>query len=86
MSPSTGPVISFDNLFDGSLAMKDAMLEIIEREDHSHPLSDHEIAQRLHESGVFLARRTVAKYRDAMHMLPSNLRTGIELHHLAALR
>jgi len=76
-------VISFDDLFDGSLAIKDAIREIIEHEDHVHPLSDQEIAQRLQESGVFLARRTVAKYRDAMHVLPSNLRTRMALHHYA---
>ena len=76
-------VISFDDLFDGSLAIKDAIREIIEHEDHLHPLSDQEIAQRLQENGVFLARRTVAKYRDAMHVLPSNLRTRMALHHYA---
>ncbi|HEX6511858.1 MAG TPA: RNA polymerase factor sigma-54 [Chloroflexota bacterium] len=76
-------VISFDDLFDGSLAIKDAIREIIEQEDHVHPLSDQEIAQRLQENGVFLARRTVAKYRDAMHVLPSNLRTRMALRHYA---
>lgn len=73
-------VISFDDLFDGSLAIKDAIREIIDQEDHVHPLSDQEIAQRLQENGVFLARRTVAKYRDAMHVLPSNLRTRMASH------
>lgn len=76
-------VISFDDLFDGSLAIKDAIREIIEHEDHVHPMSDQDIAERLQESGVFLARRTVAKYRDAMHVLPSNLRTRMALHRYA---
>lgn len=79
-------VISFDDLFDGSLAIKDAIREIIEHEDHVHPMSDQDIAERLQESGVFLARRTVAKYRDAMHVLPSNLRTRMALHHYAGAR
>ena len=61
-------VISFDDLFDGSLAIKDAIREIIENEDHIHPLSDQEIAQMLQERGVFLARRTVAKYREDMRI------------------
>lgn len=74
-------VISFDDLFDGSLAIKDTIREIIGDEDHLHPLSDQEIAQRLQDNGVFLARRTVAKYRDAMHVLPSNLRTRMVSHH-----
>ena len=60
-----------------------AIREIIEHEDSLHPLSDQEIAQRLQENGVYLARRTVAKYRDAMHVLPSNLRTRMALHHYA---
>ncbi len=73
-------VIGFDDLFDGSLAIKDEIREIIEHEDRVHPLSDQEIAQLLHDKGVFLARRTVAKYRDAMHVLPSNLRTRMASH------
>jgi RNA polymerase sigma-54 factor len=81
----TRRVISFDDLFDGSLAIKDAIREIIEHEDHVHPLSDQDIAQRLQENGVFLARRTVAKYRDAMHVLPSNLRTRMAAHRYAGV-
>ncbi|MHB8618936.1 MAG: RNA polymerase factor sigma-54 [Chloroflexota bacterium] len=72
-------VISFDDLFDGSLAIKDAIREIIQQEDHVQPMSDQEIAHRLQENGIFLARRTVAKYREAMHILPSNLRTRMAL-------
>ncbi|MBV8087707.1 MAG: RNA polymerase factor sigma-54 [Chloroflexi bacterium] len=73
-------VIGFDDLFDGSLAIKDEIREIIEHEDRVHPLSDQEIAQLLQDKGIFLARRTVAKYRDAMHVLPSNLRTRMAAH------
>lgn len=67
-------VISFDDVFDGSLAVKDAIREIIGGEDPDRPLSDEEIAADLHEHGMYVARRTVAKYREAIHILPSTLR------------
>jgi len=68
-------VISFDDVFDGSLAIKDAIREIIANEAADHPLSDEEIAGELHEQSMFVARRTVAKYREAIHILPSTLRS-----------
>jgi RNA polymerase sigma-54 factor len=37
-------------------------------------LTDQEIAERLHEYGYSVARRTVAKYRDQLDILPSSLR------------
>jgi RNA polymerase sigma-54 factor len=67
-------VISFDDVFDGSLAVKDAIREIIADEEQREPLSDEEIAAHLREQGMFVARRTVAKYREAIHILPSTLR------------
>ncbi|OGW80594.1 MAG: RNA polymerase sigma-54 factor [Omnitrophica bacterium GWA2_52_8] len=38
------------------------------------PLSDQEIVKRLQNSGIVIARRTVAKYRDLLKILPSHLR------------
>jgi RNA polymerase sigma-54 factor len=67
--------ISFDDVFDGSLATKDAIREIISAEEPSRPLSDEEISAELREQGMFVARRTVAKYREAIHILPSTLRS-----------
>jgi len=71
----TKQVISFDDVFDGSLAIKDAIREIIGNEDQQRPFSDEEIAGELHEQGMFVARPTVAKYREAIHILPSTLRS-----------
>jgi len=68
-------VISFDDVFDGSLATKDAICEIIANENPERPLSDEEIAAELREQAMFVARRTVAKYREAIHILPSTLRS-----------
>ena len=38
------------------------------------PLTDDQIAQRLHEQGISVTRRTVAKYRSELNILPSHLR------------
>ena len=38
------------------------------------PLSDQEIAQALHGQGLTIARRTVAKYREELGVLPSHQR------------
>ena len=47
---------------------------MIEAEDSDHPLSDQEIADALRAEGIALARRTVAKYRDELQVLPARLR------------
>jgi len=43
-------------------------------EDAKHPLSDQAIAHKLKGKGVRIARRTVAKYRELLGILPSNRR------------
>ena len=48
--------------------------KLIEREDPTKPLSDQEIVAILKEQGIPIARRTVAKYRNELNILPSNLR------------
>jgi RNA polymerase sigma-54 factor len=70
----TGRTIPFDDFFDGSLAAKDLLRELIEGEDHTHPYSDEDLAALLHKRGLPLARRTVAKYREALGILPSRFR------------
>ncbi|MDD3118052.1 MAG: RNA polymerase factor sigma-54 [Victivallales bacterium] len=52
----------------------DAIRQMIEEEDPFAPLSDSAIVKELKEKGYNVARRTVAKYRDGMNILPSNLR------------
>lgn len=58
-------------------SVKDTVGEIIAREDPRHPLSDSGIVELLREKGIVLARRTVAKYRDELHILPASLRRQI---------
>jgi RNA polymerase sigma-54 factor len=67
-----GEVIPFSHFFTPSLSVKDVIKEVIEHEDP--PLTDAEIADRLRERGINIARRTVAKYRMQLNILPSSLR------------
>ena len=55
-------------------SVKDMIAEIFERENATKPLSDQEVVKMLKEKGIVIARRTVAKYRTELNILPSNLR------------
>jgi RNA polymerase sigma-54 factor len=57
-----------------SLSVKERIKEIIRGEDKSRPYSDQEIANILKRSNIDIARRTVAKYREMLRILPSNQR------------
>jgi RNA polymerase sigma-54 factor len=48
--------------------------ELIKNEDSTIPLSDEKITHLLRGEGIQIARRTVAKYRIALKVLPSNQR------------
>ncbi len=52
-------------------SVKERIREMINHEDPSRPLSDEEIARVLSSDNVTIARRTVAKYRESMNILPS---------------
>ena len=54
--------------------VKQAIREMVDQESSRDPLSDQEIVTRLDERGLKVARRTIAKYRDQMGILPSHLR------------
>ena len=55
-------------------SVKDMISEMINKEDSSKPLSDEEIVKTLSQKGIVIARRTVAKYRSELNILPSHLR------------
>ncbi len=55
-------------------SVKDMIADIFKNEDASKPLSDQEVVKMLKEKGIVIARRTVAKYRTELNILPSNLR------------
>jgi RNA polymerase sigma-54 factor len=55
-------------------AVQALLRELLAGEPPGKPLSDMRLAQLLAGRGVTVARRTVAKYREAMGVLPANLR------------
>ena len=55
-------------------SVKGAIAELVKSEDTRNPLSDKEIVEILSERGIPIARRTVAKYRTELNILPSNMR------------
>jgi len=55
-------------------SVKDMIDEIFKAEDPKKPLSDQEVVKMLADKGIVIARRTVAKYRTELNILPSNLR------------
>lgn len=55
-------------------SVKDMLAEMVKGEDAAKPLSDEELVKLLQEKGVKIARRTVAKYRAELNILPSHLR------------
>ena len=56
---------------------KDIIKTLIEEEDKKEPLSDQRIAELLHEKGLRIARRTVAKYREQLSILPARFRRRV---------
>ncbi len=68
-------VIPFSDFFTPSLSTKDIIKEIIEQEQRKgEPLTDRRICDLLLQKGVRIARRTVAKYRAELGILPSTMR------------
>lgn len=57
-----------------NMVVKKAIKELIDQENPKKALSDNQIADILKERGLQVARRTVAKYRENLGILPSNLR------------
>jgi RNA polymerase sigma-54 factor len=55
-------------------SVKDMIADIFKAENTGKPLSDQEVVKMLKEKGIVIARRTVAKYRAELNILPSNLR------------
>jgi RNA polymerase sigma-54 factor len=55
-------------------SVKEMIADTVAGEDKASPLSDQEIVSGLQGKGLTIARRTVAKYREELGILPSNLR------------
>lgn len=71
----TRKVIPFSDFFTPSLSVKDVIKELIERENaKGEMLTDRKICDLLLGEGIRIARRTVAKYRAELGILPSTMR------------
>ena len=57
-----------------STAVRALIKQFVSAENAAKPLSDNQISDMLREQGIECARRTVAKYREALRVAPANLR------------
>ncbi len=58
-------------------AIRALLKQLVHAEDCKRPLSDSKIAQILSEQGIVVARRTIAKYRESLHIPPVSLRKSL---------
>jgi len=70
----TGGLAKADGEVEATDSVRQKLLDIINNEDKRHPLSDEQIARKLREQGIDIARRTVTKYREAMNIPSSRKR------------
>jgi RNA polymerase sigma-54 factor len=68
----SGRIVPFADFFQSSLAARDALARLVTAEES--PRSDAELARALADCGFTVARRTVAKYRERLGILPYALR------------
>lgn len=62
---------------ESSKKIHEMIRNLVKEEDENNPLSDQDIVERMGEKGIEIARRTVAKYRKVLRILPSNQRKRI---------
>jgi RNA polymerase sigma-54 factor len=60
-----------------STAVRALIKQFVASENPNKPLSDNQISDMLKEQGIECARRTVAKYREALRIAPTNLRKAL---------
>ena len=60
-----------------STAVRALIKQLVAAEAAARPLSDNQLAEMLAEQGIQVARRTVAKYREALKIAPANLRKAM---------
>lgn len=70
----TSGILNDDGSGVSSNSIKSMIKEFVDAEDDKKPLSDSKISELLHEKGIDISRRTVAKYRDDIGILPSSKR------------
>ncbi len=57
-----------------SVTVRERIRQLVAAEDPRHPLTDHELVERLSAEQIAIARRTVAKYRGWLRIPPANKR------------
>jgi RNA polymerase sigma-54 factor len=67
-------ISSFTGGAVASESVKERIRQLVANEDPQKPYSDKAIVEKLREENIDIARRTVAKYRELLGILPSNLR------------
>jgi len=60
-----------------STAIRELIKQLVSEEDVRKPLTDSRMSEILAQQGIVVARRTIAKYRESMHILPVNLRKSL---------
>jgi RNA polymerase sigma-54 factor len=60
-----------------STAIRAIIKQLVDEEDEHDPLNDSRMSEILAQQGILVARRTVAKYRELLHILPVNLRKSL---------
>ena len=60
-----------------SVAIRTLIQQFVGEEDTHRPLTDSRLAEILAQQGILVARRTVAKYRELLHILPVHLRKSL---------
>ncbi|MBS4174032.1 RNA polymerase factor sigma-54 [Bacillus sp. FJAT-49736] len=67
-------LLSLEESNASAVQVKNKIAYLIQHEDKIKPLSDQAIVEHLHGEGIVVSRRTVAKYRDQLKILPSSKR------------
>ena len=70
-------VSNTDGATSSSTAVRSLIKKMVASESKQKPLSDNKIAKELEQQGHIVARRTVAKYRESMHIAPSSQRKSL---------
>ena len=65
---------SSDGTAESQKSIMEKVRSLVDKESPEKPLSDQDIMEIIQKEGVVIARRTVAKYRDLLKILPSHLR------------
>lgn len=60
-----------------STAIRELIKQLVSAEDQRKPLTDSRMSEILAQQGIVVARRTIAKYREALRILPVNLRKSL---------